>query len=447
MRNIWRLNGERIPGRALSTRDSAKEIAISIPYLSHRFGGGLAVIFDSWGGGWTGGAVLACEPAEIIEDSNRPFEVLDAAVRELPECLWIGHITYDAGRHVEQIPEVAADDVQLPAVRFCAYPGWIEFRRGELVHQGDHRRALKLEREFRAASQSITPPLLDDVGPGNSGEALFSFGQEEFEVAVSEAIEHIEAGNFYQVNLAQRISVPFSDPPLLAQRIACNCPAPYGAYLDAGDFQIISASPELFLSVSGDEVVSSPIKGTRPRSGDYCRDRELARELTQSEKDRAENLMIVDLIRNDLGKVCESGSVRVPSLFELSSFVSVHHLVSTVTGRLSRGTSIAELLKAVFPGGSITGAPKVAAMEYIERTEPVRRGVYTGAVGMIYPAGRDTRLELNIAIRTITCKNGWAHLHVGAGIVADSVPSSEYQETLDKAAGLADAMGVKLSMG
>jgi para-aminobenzoate synthetase component 1 len=209
------------------------------------------------------------------------------------------------------------------------------------------------------------------------------------------------------------------------------------AYMNFGELQVLSASPERFLQVVGQHVETRPIKGTRPRAGDVQRDDANARDLQTSLKDRAENLMIVDLLRNDIGKSCQTGSVRADRLFALESFANVHHLVSTVTGKLNPGMTAVDLLRGCFPGGSITGAPKLRAMEIIEELEPNRRGIYCGAIGYI---GFDGNMDTNIAIRTAVFSDGEFRFWAGGGIVADSEMEKEYRETWDKASSMLDLM-------
>ncbi|RIK09931.1 MAG: aminodeoxychorismate synthase component I [Acidobacteria bacterium] len=413
---------------------------VAVGALAKRFGSGLTVLHDDWGGGWSIGTVICAHPVEVVEAFHEPIEALEEAVAARPDCLWAGYISYDAGRSIEAIPQLAVDDVAVPLLRFCAYPAWVTLEGSQLKAHGEQGPAGELAAEVGTALKAGA-----EAAPPDGTAARFverSFTRDKYETAVRDALEHIRAGDFYQVNLSQRFSARLPDPGALADAMTVACPSPYGAYIDAGEFQVISASPELFLSVDEGIVTSSPIKGTRPRSRIPEEDAHLAEELSLSEKDRAENLMIVDLIRNDLGKVCEPGSVEVDSLWGVESFATVHHLVSTITGRLVPGAGLKRLLEAAFPGGSITGAPKVAAMKFIEETEPFRRGIYTGSIGWIGPASKGMRLELNIAIRTVTYQSGCAHLHVGGGIVADSVPAFEYKETLDKAAGIAEAMGL-----
>lgn len=251
--------------------------------------------------------------------------------------------------------------------------------------------------------------------------------------AVDAILEEIAEGNVYQANFSQRLTTQGSDDPwpLYEALRVCN-PAPFGAYLSLPDgTAILSSSPERFLRVDdGRSVESRPIKGTRSRGEDEAEDRRLAEELATSEKDRAENLMIVDLVRNDLGRVCAPGSIRVPELMEIEAYAAVFQMVSTVKGMLAPGRDAFDLIEATFPPGSMTGAPKLAAIELLDRLESVRRGVYAGALGYLDLRGG---LDLSVVIRTIVWKEGMAHLHVGGGVVADSSPHGEYLESLDKA--------------
>jgi para-aminobenzoate synthetase component 1 len=244
---------------------------------------------------------------------------------------------------------------------------------------------------------------------------------------------YIRDGHVYQVNLAQRFSATFDGDPLaLYRRLRERSFAPCSALLDLPFGQVLSVSPERFLQVREGRVETRPIKGTRPRHADPVADAAAIAALSASGKDRAENVMIVDLLRNDLGRCCRVGSVSVPTLFAVESFASVHHLVSTVTGELDEGLDALDLLRSAFPGGSITGAPKLRAMQIIEELEPHRRGVYCGAIGYI---GFDGAADFNIAIRTAMLRDGMADFWAGGGIVADSDPALEYAETLAKAAG------------
>ena len=276
-----------------------------------------------------------------------------------------------------------------------------------------------------------------EIGAAPAAQVGFRAGlrKEEWIPLVARAQEYIAAGDIYQVNLTHTLSSPWSeDPALFYPRLRAASPAPYACFAELGDTAVLSASPECFLRIDGRRVVTRPIKGTRPRGGN---DEAVARELLASPKERAELVMITDLERNDLGQVCEYGSVRVTALCELQSFAQVHHLVSTVEGHLRPEVSAVQAVRACFPGGSITGAPKRRAREIIAELEPAPRGLYTGAVGFF---GRDGRAIFNIAIRTLVVRDGVATYGVGAGIVADSDPAAEYDETLHKAAGLFAAL-------
>jgi para-aminobenzoate synthetase component 1 len=283
--------------------------------------------------------------------------------------------------------------------------------------------------DLPAAIQSGHQPL------AQRRQVFSNFTRTEYEAAVQRAIEHIHAGDCFQVNLSQRLLAPLTEHPLdLYARLRERNPSPFGAYFDLGDYAVLSASPERFLALSADGgVATRPIKGTRRRGLTPAEDFALRDDLLASAKDQAENLMIVDLLRNDLGRVCEYGSVHVEKLFEPESYATVHHLVSEVRGRLRTGLCPIDLLRATFPGGSVTGAPKIRAMEIIAELERVARGPYCGSIGWI---GFDGAMDSNILIRTMTAGRGWVQFPVGGGIVADSDPKREYEETLYKAEGM-----------
>jgi para-aminobenzoate synthetase component 1 len=270
-----------------------------------------------------------------------------------------------------------------------------------------------------------------------------TFDPDGYRRGVERVREHIRAGDLFQANLSQRWSCPVEPAApgeralALADALAVCSPAPYAAFLAAEDHAIACASPERFLELRERRVETRPIKGTRPRAQDPAEDRRLAAELLASGKDRAENVMIVDVLRNDLGRVCETGSIRVTGLCELESFPQVHHLTSTVTGSLRPGLDAFDLLHACFPGGSITGAPKIRAMEILDALEPVRRHVYTGSLGYVDWRGD---ADWNIAIRTATVTPSAVLFAAGGGITAESDPELEYRETLDKAEGIRRAV-------
>ncbi|MCW5553741.1 MAG: aminodeoxychorismate synthase component I [Verrucomicrobiae bacterium] len=270
------------------------------------------------------------------------------------------------------------------------------------------------------------------------GSVSSNLTRAEFLSAVRRAQRYIRAGDIYQVNLSHRLAMPCPwSGWQLYQRLLDISPAPFAAFFDCGDFQIASSSPELFLRLSGPNIQTRPIKGTRPRSSDPTRDAQLTYELQTNPKELAELLMITDLLRNDLGRVCEFGSVQVPELMRLERYPQVQHLVSTVEGRLRPDVTHFAALAACFPGGSITGAPKFRAMEIIDELEPIARGSYTGCHGFL---GFNRESQLSISIRTAIRHADTAYFQVGAGIVADSQPEAEYEETLAKARGFTGAL-------
>jgi para-aminobenzoate synthetase component I len=311
--------------------------------------------------------------------------------------------------------------------------------------------------QSRSDLQKLLP--LPGERAGERAGVVSNFSKIDFLSAVERAQRYIRAGDIYQVNLSQRLTAPcdFSGLPRrstlakpgweLFRKLSTVSPAPFSAFLDcdAGKrhcrFQIASSSPEQFLRLSGSHIVTRPIKGTRPRDADPTRDAQLAYELRTSAKELAELVMITDLLRNDLGKVCEFGSVQTPELARLERFAQVQHLVSTVEGRLRKDVTHFSALASCFPGGSITGAPKFRAMEIIDELEPIARGPYTGALGYL---GFNRESQLSIIIRAAICRNGMAHFNVGAGIVADSNPEAEYEETLAKARGFLAALQMKV---
>jgi len=341
----------------------------------------------------------------------------------------VGYFAYDLGRFIEPFESNKGPDLAVPDIHLALYP------RVTIV---DHVWGEAFKLAPRERIRFDPPPIPDDLAVPEDPRPIEPLDRTAYLRTIEDAKDAIEAGQIFQVNLSHRLALPLDGTPADAyMRLRARTPSTFGGYLDAGDHQILSASPERFLRVEGRSVETRPIKGTRPRATSRAEDRGLAEELLESPKDAAENVMIVDLERNDLGKVCEFGSVEVPVLRGLRSLPTVHHLESVVRGRLRKGVSVPDLLRATFPGGSITGAPKPRAMEIIDRLEPHRRGVYTGAFGYVSWNGS---LDLNIAIRTATVIGDTAYFAVGGGIVADSDPAAEYQETLDKLRGHAEAL-------
>jgi para-aminobenzoate synthetase component 1 len=394
----------------------------------------------------------------------------------------VGYLGYGLRHHVERLPRRGRDDLGLPDCALAFYDAVLAYEHATgaftLCSIDPRGRAAKRLREVVGSLHDAGSEPAIEVAPGTAGsppsrtpfrvgagrlpavpaavstagltaalrprdrtpDLRCNFTRPAYLRAVQRVLDYIAAGDIYQVNLSQRFSTSYAGDALdLYRRLRRQTPAPFGAYVGFEEAAILSASPERFLQIRGREVITRPIKGTRPRGGTPDEDRRLAAELLASEKDRAELVMIVDLERNDLGKVCEYGSVHVPELVRLEEHPTVLHLVATVAGRLRPEVTPVECLRACFPGGSITGAPKIRAMEIIEELEPTQRGPYTGAIGYL---GWDGAVDLNIAIRTIVVANGEAHFQVGGGIVADSDPEAEYEETLHKGRALMRALRV-----
>ena len=389
-------------------------------------------------------AAVEAEPLAALPDAH---DAHDAAIATLPFLGGaIGVFGFELGREVERLPATTRDDVGAPDLAFGWYDAalvWDGAREaGWLVGRPDAVHALR-DRLARGATEAIEAASAGVLRPNMTRATYLR--------AVQRARAYIAAGDIYQVNFAQRFSAPYGGRGFdLYRRLRGVSPAPFAAYLDLrGDFggvEVLSSSPERFLLAHGDRIETRPIKGTRPRGTTPDEDARHAEALRASTKDRAEHLMIVDLERNDLGRIAATGSVRVPEFAALESYAQVHHLTSTVEAARRADVGLEALLRATFPGGSISGAPKIRALEIIDELEPTVRGVYTGAIGYVSArtAGEAWRLDLNIAIRTITLADGVAHLHVGGAIVHDSDPEAEYAETLDKARGMARALGVTL---
>lgn len=368
---------------------------------------------------------------------------------------WIGYIGYEIGRFVETLPGRARRDTALPDLRLAFYEAVAVFDSiegtwmlAELDFAGKGNAGQTLRKILAAGSEaqytSEPAPSHLDSPPAELFEKLpkSNFSPEDYRQAVARCVEYIAAGDIFQVNLSQRFEInPAPAPRAIYRALRQRNPACYSAWLEfdsAGQHcAVLSSSPELFLRCRNRRVITRPIKGTRPRIGEPSADQAAARELLASEKDNAELAMIIDLLRNDLGRVCKFGSVRVTDPLRLETHPTVFHLVGTVEGELLPGASQADLLRATFPGGSITGAPKIRAMEIIDELEPVARGVYTGCIGIV---GVDGSAEWNIVIRTIVCHGQEALVQVGGGIVADSTPEGEYRETLDKARAMLEAL-------
>lgn len=385
-----------------------------------------------------------------IRESNRPtlspadpFDLLrhylaaDGQPTDLPFVGGaIGYFGYDLARRIEHLPSHARDDEAIPDMAVGIYDWAVivdhEQHASWLVGAGRDAQTDATWNELTALFRE--PPRSTARRPFRAGPVTCNFTPDSYRQAFSRIQRYIRAGDCYQVNLAQRFATKVSGDHWFGyQSLRRLNPAPYSAYLNTPGARILSSSPERFLEVKRGRVETKPIKGTRPRAAVPEADSALVRELRNSTKDRAENLMIVDLLRNDLGKVCAPGSVAVPKLFEIESFATVHHLVSTVTGHLTDSIDAVGLLRAAFPGGSITGAPKLRAMEIIEELEPNRRGIYCGAIGWL---GFNGDMDTNIAIRTMVSSENSLRFWAGGGIVADSRANEEFQECLDKASAM-----------
>ncbi len=406
------------------------------------------------------------EGTEVV--SGNPFDLLGELLREyriegnhskLPFLSGaVGYLSYDLGHFIEKLPSHAVDDLQLPECYFGFYDAMVAFdhleNRAYIASTGfpevGGRRQSKAEARLEELKQTVARAPRLGVGKdrasysgdtsGNRVNLRANFTHEDYLAAVQKARDYIIAGDIFQVNLSQRFEADMPIPPYeLYRRLRRINPAPFASYLNFDGVTVVSASPERFLKLVGDMVETRPIKGTRPRGKDPLQDEALAQELLDSFKDKAEHVMIVDLERNDIGRVCRFGTVRVSELMTLEKYATVFHLTSTVKGRLRPGKNAVDLLKATFPGGSISGAPKVRAMEIIDELEPTRRSVYTGSIGYL---SFDGNLDLNIVIRTILVKGKKAYFQVGGAVVYDSDPEGEYIETLDKAKALIQALSM-----
>ena len=358
----------------------------------------------------------------------------------------IGYFGYDLGRRVESIPTLANDDINAADMAVGIYESALivdhKLQQAVIIGQNIAHFSNWLAEQCNVPTleSSFFEGLFPERASGESSSVDSSFHltsswqsnmtRPEYEQKFNAIQRYLASGDCYQINLAQRHSASYQGSEWQAFKKLDNMnQAPFSAFIRTDSCAILSVSPERFLQLSGTQIETKPIKGTRPRSADAAQDEANALELKNAPKDQAENLMIVDLLRNDIGRVASPGTVRVPKLFAIESFPAVHHLVSTVTGELDKSYTATDLLRACFPGGSITGAPKVRAMEIIEELEPHRRSIYCGSIGYISAHGV---MDTSITIRTLIAKDGKIHAWGGGGIVADSQCDSEYQETFDK---------------
>lgn len=402
--------------------------------------------------------IIAAAPVEMLEiDREDPqafsklqqlydkYQTDHSEIENLPfQGGIIGHFSYDLGRSNEALPSLAEDFSDLPDMRVGMYL-WA-------VVADHHEQCTLLIADSRIETESLQK-IEDLLASKDSVDKAAPFGLKrpfnanmsapEYREKLNRVDEYIHSGDCYQVNFAQRFNSEYTGDPWNAYKALREiAPTPYSAFIDSGSSQILSLSPEQFLESKQQQVTTKPIKGTRPRSENAEEDLRLKQELADSIKDRAENLMIVDLMRNDLSKVCTHNSVKVPKLFNIESYANVHHKVSTVTGTLHRDCSPISLLAHCFPGGSITGAPKIRAMEIIEELEPHRRSIYCGSIGYISLCGR---MDTSITIRTLLCEAQNIYCWAGGGIVADSINEMEYEETFAKVNNLLDCLEKTIS--
>jgi para-aminobenzoate synthetase component 1 len=385
-------------------------------------------------------SMLAWNPVQVLRKRGTdPFPALDRVLRAGVGAGSIGYFSYDLFQFLEKYPHArAADDLNLPDCCLALYDSILLF---------DHIRNLW---SIQTTSEAIAEKRLSEIqhrlaisAPAlrasafRTGSPEANMTRRDYIEKVRKALQYIAAGDIYQVNLAQRFRHGFEGSPFcLFANLRRMSPSYYGAYLNCGDHVVISSSPELFLQRTGSHIETRPIKGTRPRGITNDEDLAMEADLLRSKKEAAELTMIVDLERNDLGRVCEYGSIEVSRHRYIERLPNVLHTVSTVRGKLRDDVGVVDILRAAFPGGSISGCPKIRAIEIIDELEPVRRHVYTGAIGFI---GQNGDLTLNIAIRTMTVTGNRVYYHAGSGIVADSIPEQEYEETLQKAIGMQQA--------
>ncbi|WP_373568372.1 anthranilate synthase component I family protein [Lysinibacillus fusiformis] len=385
--------------------------------------------------------VLPGESLALLEDLVGEYQVSYNAELPVFQGGAIGFVTYDYARNIEVLPNTAKDDLQVPDIYFYLFDSWA-------VHDVKNNTVtlMKLEdcvvdlEEWAtnwqvAAQDGLATRKFEKTNAievvNDESELLVSFAGTDFEAAVQKIQTYIAQGDVFQVNLSVRQSKNLNATAMdVYEALRAFNPSPYMAYMEAPDFAVVSGSPELLVKRQGQELSTRPIAGTRPRGNSEEEDLALAQELIDNDKERAEHVMLVDLERNDIGRVSTYGTVEVDEFMVIERYSHVMHIVSNVRGEIAEDKSNADVIRAMFPGGTITGAPKIRTMEIIEELEPVRRGLYTGSIGWL---GYTGDMEFNIVIRTAFIKDGVAHIQAGAGIVIDSVPEREYQESLNKA--------------
>lgn len=386
--------------------------------------------------------VFMGNPFDVLSDLynkyNKPYQEEVPFIGGL-----VGFLGYDLCHHIEKLPQTVQDDTGFPDLFMGVYPGAIVYDHSEgkcyitdaEVHKGAETRLKEWKKVITSAKGS---QRLSVTWHNDKPEFLSNFEKTDYLKAITRLKEYIRSGDIYQANMTQRFETILRDRPIeLYQKLRDINPAPFAAYLPLEEGVIVSSSPERFIKLTNGIVETRPIKGTRPRGRDEEEDAHNKRELINSEKDQSELLMIIDLERNDLSKIAKTGTVKVPELMVCEAYPTVFHLVSTVVAELKEGLTPIDVIKATFPGGSITGAPKIRAMEIIDELEPTKRGVYTGSIGYI---GYNGDMDLNIAIRTIVCTNGKTYFQAGGGIVWDSEEESEFEESLHKARAMREAL-------
>ncbi len=394
-------------------------------------------------------------PFEALRELQTEYGLINTQNSEFPFAGGlIGYLGYETGHAMEFLPDTGLDDLNLPDLAFMVVDEVFVHDHAAketcllVTGRGVTQELARQDADLRS-SQLLSlvagfSPVQDHSVKNDSAQKIRAhFTPETYMEAVELCRQHILAGDLFEICLTHRLEADLKGSAWeLFQRLRQINPAPFASFLHFDGFEVVSASPERFLKLDQEKRAESrPIKGTRPRGDNPWDDQRLREELQTSEKDRAENVMIVDLVRNDLGKVSEIGSIEVPELLVVEPYATVFQLVSTVTGQLRSQNDAFDLAQACFPGGSMTGAPKIEAMKIIDKIEPVKRGIYSGAIGYFDRSGA---MDLSIVIRTIVCKDGKATFGVGGAIVSDSDPAAEYQETLDKANALMQALGVEL---
>lgn len=406
------------------------------------------------------------EPKEVFEfhaGDVAPFEKLQeilnryelaAAPTDLPKGIFVGglagYFSYELGRYIEKLPQRAVDDLHTPLIRLCFYDRLIAYDREENVW-----RAIALETdgdgetaddklsllETKIKNKKLNIKNINQKEKRDNAGVRSNMSKPDYLKAIEKIRHYLYEGDVYQINFSHRFECEYNARPIdLYHWQNAHNPSPYSAYIDGGDFAIVSASPEMLITITDDRIISTkPIKGTRPRLADSVINENNVNELLNCEKEQAELNMIIDLERNDLGRICKYGTIKVSQPRTVEAYPTVFHAVAAVEGTLRDEITFCDVLKAMFPGGSITGAPKIRSMEIIDELEPTQRGVYTGSIGYI---GIDGTVCLNIAIRTVIIQSGKAYAQTGGGIVYDSKPQAEWDETLTKARALLEGIEV-----